>query len=438
MFYKKFSNQRLILIISIFLFSINLYSQVNWTKYENNPVLDIGESGSWDCNGAGITSVIYDNGIYKAWYAGLDSTYTGRIGYATSVDGIHWIKDTLNNPVLDVGVPSSWDWKNVDHACVLKVNSTYKMWYSGEDSSTYRIGYATSDDGIHWVKDTLNNPVLDIGAPGSWDENEVFHASVVFDGSTYHMWYNGYGQSVQRTGYATSGDGIHWTKDNLNNPCLDVGDPDSWDDYMLALMGVIYKNNEYKMWYTGGDGTDEDRKYFRIGYATSIDGIHWIKDTSNNPVLNKGEVGTWDSLGVVTSSVIFDTLANEYKMWFGGIDGQYFRTGYATSDSTAGLNNRTGTPLFNLYILKQNYPNPYNQTTTIEFSVPKTGMVKLNVFNTLGQLVRTLLNEEKTRGKYKIVWDGRNDFGEEVTSGTYIYQLVAEEFISNKMMILLK
>ena len=157
-----------------------------------------------------------------------------------------------------------------------------------------------------------------------------------------------------------------------------MGAPGTWDDYMLVLMGVIYKDNEYKMWYTGGDETDGDEKYFRIGYATSPDGITCSK-YENNPVVDIGEVGAWDSLGVVTSSVMFDTTEKIYKMWYGGLDGSYGRTGYATSDFVSSLNNELDMIIPNHFELKQNYPNPFNPTTTIRYSIPQTDFVLLNV-----------------------------------------------------------
>lgn len=60
-------------------------------------------------------------------------------------------------------------------------------------------------------------------------------------------------------------------------------------------------------------------------------------------------------------------------------------------------------------VLHNNYPNPFNPSTTIEFSVPKTGRAKLSIFNIRGQIVRTLLNGEVDRGQHRVVWDGRDD-----------------------------
>jgi hypothetical protein len=92
----------------------------------------------------------------------------------------------------------------------------------------------------------------------------------------------------------------------------------------------------------------------------------------------------------------------------------------------------------NRYIICQNYPNPFNTETTIEYSLPKKVFVELKVYNILGQEVRTLVNEIQELGFKSIVWDGKNNFGESVTSGVYIYRFIADEFKQNIRIVILK
>jgi len=75
------------------------------------------------------------------------------------------------------------------------------------------------------------------------------------------------------------------------------------------------------------------------------------------------------------------------------------------------------------FTLEQNYPNPFNPATTIGFQINSAGLVKLSIFNVLGQEVRTLVNELKPVGNYQVVWDGRNNYGNVLPTGTYIYKL---------------
>ena len=149
-------------------------------------------------------------------------------------------------------------------------SSDLKMWYRGFDGANYRVGYATSADGITWSKDA-GNPVLDLGVGGQWDDNDVLSPAVIKDGGTYEMWYNGFDGAKYRVGYATSADGVTWTKD-AGNPVLDIGTGGAWDNTHITYPGVIKDGGTYKMWYSGDDGTN-----IRIGLANSSDGVGWTK-----------------------------------------------------------------------------------------------------------------------------------------------------------------
>jgi hypothetical protein len=88
--------------------------------------------------------------------------------------------------------------------------------------------------------------------------------------------------------------------------------------------------------------------------------------------------------------------------------------------------------------LCNNYPNPFNPSTTIKFTLNEVGRVQLLVYNIKGQLVRTLVNENKTPNMYEVTWNGRNDLGKSVSSGIYFYRLKTRNFDSTEKMIMLK
>lgn len=90
------------------------------------------------------------------------------------------------------------------------------------------------------------------------------------------------------------------------------------------------------------------------------------------------------------------------------------------------------------FSLSQNYPNPFNPETTIEYTLPKPTFVKLKIFDVLGQEVKTLVNELQQSGVRSVVWDGKNNQGQLVPSGLYIYQIVADGFIQSSKSMLLK
>ena len=91
------------------------------------------------------------------------------------------------------------------------------------------------------------------------------------------------------------------------------------------------------------------------------------------------------------------------------------------------------------YQLHDNYPNPFNPTTTIAFTLPIDKAISVKVYDITGQLVRTLVNNQfYTEGKHEVIWDATNDFGQQVASGSYLYSPEYGNFRQSKTMILLK
>ncbi len=133
----------------------------------------------------------------------------------------------------------------------------------------------------------------------------------------------------------------------------------------------------------------------------------------------------------INSSVDQSALMNAVLNWTNIITG-------ITEDPNGSIPQR--------FALAQNFPNPFNPSTTIRFSVPMNARVTLSIFNTLGQRVRNLISEDTAPGKYSVVWDGKNDAGQQVASGVYIYQMAANaidnngsgSFVQSKKLMLLK
>lgn len=90
------------------------------------------------------------------------------------------------------------------------------------------------------------------------------------------------------------------------------------------------------------------------------------------------------------------------------------------------------------FSLKNAYPNPFNPSTTIEFTIPRSERVSLAIYNMTGQLVRTLVDDIRTTGNHRVVWDGRDDNGAPVASGVYVSTLRAGEQIASGRMLLIK
>ncbi|MFQ5605873.1 MAG: FlgD immunoglobulin-like domain containing protein [bacterium] len=88
--------------------------------------------------------------------------------------------------------------------------------------------------------------------------------------------------------------------------------------------------------------------------------------------------------------------------------------------------------------LQQNYPNPFNPSTMINYTVGHGGQVELRIYDLLGRKVRSLVHENKPAGEYSVLWNGTNDAGRRVATGSYFYEIRVGEFISIKRMLLLK
>ena len=90
------------------------------------------------------------------------------------------------------------------------------------------------------------------------------------------------------------------------------------------------------------------------------------------------------------------------------------------------------------FSLAQNFPNPFNPTTTIEYNVPKQSLVKIEIYNMLGQRIRTLIDQNRPAGNYSIMWNAKDDSGANVASGMYFYRMNAGDFSALRKLVLLK
>jgi flagellar hook assembly protein FlgD len=118
----------------------------------------------------------------------------------------------------------------------------------------------------------------------------------------------------------------------------------------------------------------------------------------------------------------------------GGSDGQLLSSDAMVTNTQAPEENTVPTE----FALNQNYPNPFNPSTLIKFSVPQTSPVRITVYNMLGQQVRTLFSGVMEAGTQTLTFDGKDQSGRTLSSGTYIYRMSAGTFVETKKMMLMK
>jgi predicted GH43/DUF377 family glycosyl hydrolase len=183
------------------------------------------------------------------------------------------------DPVLGPTTSTVGDGDDVDDPTVVKVGTTYDMWYTGfpEDGGASAIFLATSADGVNWTRANGGNPVLQ-GTAGAFDANGVYGADVVYDPTDplapYKMWYSGLQGAFGGIGYATSLNGLTWTQYGGSMPLAVLGHglAGSADSFSAGDPSVLKDGSTWKMWYTGDDSNKK-----RIAYATSQDGVTWAK-----------------------------------------------------------------------------------------------------------------------------------------------------------------
>jgi predicted GH43/DUF377 family glycosyl hydrolase len=229
------------------------------------------------------------------------------VAFAIIIPGI-WTK-YIGNPVFGPGAGGSWDDRSVYGSSILYDGLAYHMWYTGMDNVAFtnRLGYATSSDGINWSRSD-SNPVI-TGTLGGWDASGVSRAVVISDTGQFKMWYTGQDTGgVTRIGYAASADGIHWDKAG-NNPVIDQG-TSGWEGWGVEQPAVIKVAGIYKMWYRGSgwDGCG-------FGYATSLDGVTWAK-YAGNPVILGESNGFFCS--PYAPNLLFDGVL--YHLWYSKCD----------------------------------------------------------------------------------------------------------------------
>jgi len=146
-----------------------------------------------------------------------------------------------------------------------------------------------------------------------------------------------------------------------------------------------------------------------------------------------------ETLGFRTENVTNGTRSSTFNgsTWSAVATNHRIRAIVTTSSGLSAIGpDESGTPV--QFALGKNYPNPFNPSTRINYSIGERGLVTLEVFDILGRQVRTLVNEVEAAGSYQIVWDGKTAESKPVGSGVYFYRLRSGNLSKTERMVLLK
>lgn len=268
--------------------SAALPTNMSWVKAATNPVVASNKCFSGDHVRPAILRESNNN--YKMYVSQRGLTGPVDLYLLTTSDGgSTWACGNSGSPVLTRGAPGAWDDTRVEFATVLEESpGDYKMWYSGRNSTAaWGIGYATSSDGMSWTK-YAGNPVLTGGTGGAWDSLRAMEPTVINVGGTYHMWYTG--EKVfpySSIGHATASNPEGpWTKD-AGNPVF-TGSAGTWDANEVYAPTVIPNGGAYEMFYSGNNGGT-----WMTGHASAANANGpWTKDP--NAILSLARTG-WEA-----------------------------------------------------------------------------------------------------------------------------------------------
>jgi hypothetical protein len=247
-----------------------------------------------------------------------------------------------NGAVLGFGAPGSFDERGNFTITAFKDGDLFRLYYGGADATGscpgingahWRIGLATSTDGLNWTRvpgSATGGAILDNGTAGHFDTFLTYRPYVLKDGSVYRMWYNGSTEAFncpsgtlaenRRIGYAESTDGVSFTRMNdgpgPDGTVLPLGPAGSIDEQQVGYVWVIKDTSDYKMYYSANDA----HLFWRVGLAVSTDGHHFTKvpgKLAGGAILDVGPAGSFDVACAYQPSVVKER-DQLYRMWYRG------------------------------------------------------------------------------------------------------------------------
>lgn len=288
-------------------------------------VLEPTASAAKDSDNVVDPSVIKVGGTYVMYYSGTaEDGSEPAIFQATSSNGETWNRANNGNPVLEA-TADSFDQNGVFAPEVIydanNQTTPYKMYYSGKGEVFGAIGLATSTDGVTWTKHTGSGttpvPVLDHGQAGSADSFSAADPSVLKDGETWKMWYTGDDSNKKRIAYATSDDGIEWSKGGKVIAPEDAGA--SANIEFGSFAPTVWKSDgKYRMLLTGRKSVGSDGEFqTKIMSSESNDGIAW---SGPSPAINpSGNNGGFDYSNLNAPDVFEDPGSpSSFKAYYSG------------------------------------------------------------------------------------------------------------------------
>jgi photosystem II stability/assembly factor-like uncharacterized protein len=347
----------------------------------------------------------------------------------------------------------SWTWTSFNssgYICfIMEASNSYL--YTSNGSQVYR----SINQGDTWTPWSSSPGLFDMiqskhqiavkkstNRGSSWGNTEVLSSNLNYEKSdpkvagvynnTYSVWVTYAEKNTSdhwNLKYAQSSYGLAWSKNHTLAGA-------SGSDQQLCDLACRRGEDYYVHAAYCSDETGSRKLYYR--YANDVNPTDWsdtLRITGLRPTLeHTPEVCFYQDNPVI------------FYSWGFGIGPEYPQHLYVNAQHfTAVEEEERGESRMSDFSLSQNYPNPFNPTTTLHFAVnsPPSAVRKpipttLKIYNVMGQEVRTLVDEPKQAGSYQVIWDGKNENGEEATSGIYFCKLKVGDNCQTKKMVLIK
>lgn len=414
-----------------------LYSQLRKTNDGGNTWTPIVDWPRVSFRGIGIADSLH----ITACSFGGDITYSDNAGQTFSFPGNSTIPSTGNlncvyfkNPNLgfvagqDAEISKSTDGGNTWTAT--NVNATdYKTVYAismintatGWAGASSGVIYKTTDGGDNWsqIHDLGSDLIYDIYFLTDQIGFAVSNSGNIFkctDGNvTWNVVANFPDVDFYGLDFADAQNAFATGEDGLLAKTLNGGD--SWE--ISDTLGFMVGDSLYLP-----DLRD-------VTFINSLEG--WIVGRYGATFYTSDGGKTWQYVDSQTDETLYEAefLTSTYGYIAGG-NGTILKYNPVSSIGSRSIYHPSTIKLFS------NYPNPFNPGTNIEYQINISGLVNLEIYDIQGRKVRTLISDYQKPGYYKYFWDGKNDLGKGVSSGTYFYQLEVDDYIVSKRMILMK
>jgi hypothetical protein len=420
-----------------------------WDSCADNPVLS--PVGDEDLTAWGSTWK--DGSSYHMFYSYKDSGDALQIGHATSSDGKSWTKDSANNPIVTKS-GSGWDNGQVWDPAVWKEGSTWYMLYTGRNSAgaAEAIGLATaSNPGGTWTKEATN-PVLE-GTASAWDENSVENMNLMKIGSTYYLWYNtllGAGAD-RKTGLATSTDLTSWSKDS-NNPIFSASGgyfqaaPFKYGSYYYLLICHYTSGSDYGeiQLYRDTNPTfySANRELVRIVKPCSLSG--WDSHDQDTPCVLTTDINrdsfpstelwtyyTGESGGVWKTGLLIETDILYALTTCSDISDKWTVTGTPSTDDTYVHHGATSVEVINSEYLAKDWGENKQYVVSVWFYNTQSALVGqwVSVLNDLGNRNAILINNNTLTDNhvyYRLNGGGDVDSSEIASVGWHKFEIKSD------------